>query len=69
MSEMSAKMELLNFLVDSFKQAKTLAEENDNLRAENAALRERVDKLEKLLIEACGHGDINQPIEIVKEHR
>ena len=41
----------------------------DALRAENEALRERVDKLEKLLIEACDPGDINQPIEIAKEQR
>ena len=40
MSEMSAKMELLNFLIDSFKQAKTLAEENKVLRARVAELEE-----------------------------
>ena len=41
----------------------------DALRAENEVLRERIDKLEKLLIEACDPGDINQPIEIAKEQR
>ena len=40
MSATSAKMELLNYLVDSFKQAKTLAEENDTLRARVAELEE-----------------------------
>ena len=40
MSATSAKMELLNFLVDSFKQAKTLAEENKVLRARVADLEE-----------------------------
>ena len=48
MSEMSAKMELLNFLIDSFKQAKTLAEENDTLRAGNEALRETLVKVREL---------------------
>jgi len=36
----------------------------DDLTTENESLRERVDKMEKLLIEACDPGDINQPIEI-----
>ena len=38
LSEMNT-LELLDIIRDSFKLAKTLSEENDNLRAENEALK------------------------------